>query len=174
MVPIGVGAYDTWSAFPVTAPVTPVWQDVDELPPDGTNYALSTLTIGNTFTCALQTLVGAGISGVVKSVKGRGLILKDNAATCAARLVARSATTDLTTAADLVATGTYAEVGLIMDTDPATAASWTMAGLDTLELGMVERSNTAVSKTRCAAVHALVFLGPLVRRQKPVKLHRWV
>lgn len=142
------GTYTAWTG------ATPKWDQVDEVPPNSTDSLDSTLTVGDAYTAAVATGSASFIHGSVKSVKPCVSILRVGAAP-ACRLRLRSNTTDHDTTADVGGAFSVLIAGMILNTDPATSATWTLKGLDTLEVGAIERST--VNKTTLVQVCIMVW-----------------
>lgn len=140
------------------------WQNVDEVPPDiNTTYLLSTLTLNDASTVILETLANAGyVSGNIGAVLAVFFTTRDAGGTAKARFRLRSGITEVDTSADLsigTGPGTSPVAAMFFTTDPATTAAWTVAGVNAVEIGVIER-NSLAPKTRWTAGYLMVCITP--------------
>lgn len=157
--PAGDGTYTTWT---IGAGAGADWQNVDEVPHDSnTTYLLSTLTIGNASTVTLETLASAGyVSGSIQAVLANWYTTRDAGGTAKVRFRFRSGATEVDTGADLsMGASTYYSSTMLLTTDPATSAAWTVAGVNAVEIGVIER-NSLAPKSRWTAGYLLVCIAP--------------
>lgn len=127
------------------------WENVDELPPDGsTTYLLSTLTAGNEQYCVFEDL--PAITLPICAVKALAVCLRDGASN-GAYIVRIKRGADASSSASLTSTSTYVGKGLVADVDPSTMAAWTVAGVNGCEAGVVE--NSAAERTRVTAIYLM-------------------
>ena len=155
--PISDGTYTTWT---IGAGSGSKWQIVGEIPPDGdTSYLLSDGTINHAYTANLQTSTTLGIqsTATVNAVKAWNSVRDNGAGGSNYRLRLRSNTTDNDTV-NTSSNGTYGFIQKFYTTDPATSASWTVSGLDTLQTGAVDGSGSVLK--RMTATGALIFYTP--------------
>jgi len=157
MVPNADGNYTTWT---VGAGPADKWDCVNGIPYDAGSYLLSTLTVGQAYTAALQSSADAGISVIsIFAVRAIAICTRDGAANSTIRLRLRSTTTDSDTASDRAIGAGVSATTKIYPTDPATAAAWTESGLNGCEVGAIERETT--DKTRLLAAYLMVDYVPL-------------
>lgn len=131
---------------------------VNEIPPDGnTSYLVSTLNIGDAETESLQDSGTVGITGTVHVVKVVNSCIRDGAANGTLRTRLRSGSTNSDTAGAAIGVAYEARSNL-SETDPATAAAWTVSALDSVESGAVESETT--DKSRMTFTSVMVYYTP--------------
>jgi hypothetical protein len=150
LVPDGDGTYTTWT---VGAGGGDDWTNVDEVTYDGdTTYLLSTTSVGDASTVTLESSASKSISGTIDGVKAL-VIVKRNTSNSKIQARIRSGSTDSDTA-NITIGSTYSAIGYILETDPDTAAAWTVGGINGVEIGAEERS--ASVSTRMTAAYLMV------------------
>ena len=157
MVPDGDGTYTAWT---IGAGGGADWTNIDDpVSNDGdTTYLLSTSVDGEASTATLESTLSAGISGTINAAKAVAIVARNGSSTHSNELRLRSGATDSDTTA-YISPAAYALIGKVFATDPNTAAAWTIAALDAVEVGVVEATAAAV-KTKCTAVGLMVDFGP--------------
>lgn len=145
--PNATGNYTAWANGAGTAPT-----NVAEVPKtDDTGYITSS-TSGEAETEAMDSAATGGVAGTIGAVKGVAFI-RDEGGVSSVALRVRSGITDSdNTASNQIVV--YVPQFKIFSTDPNTAAPWTNAGIDGLEVGVVNSANVAV---RCTALYAMVW-----------------
>lgn len=133
IVPVGVGNYTEWTTL-VGAPTH--WQAEDEIPPDeDTSYVESaTLDQRDTYVMGNITPASATINGIQVLMRARTTLA---GAAEIARLY-RNAGVD-SQGADIALQTTYNYAIEVLELDPITAAAWTVARINSLEMGAVVR-----------------------------------
>lgn len=145
-------ANGTYQTFSVGAGSGSHYQIVGEVPQDGdSSYLVSTLVADNAETEQLAD--AAADVGVISCAYAVAIVKRDGASAGAVRTRLRSGSTDSDTNNNYAVTAAYTSVGKLYDTDPATAAAWTRAGLNGCEVGVVEKS--ATNRTRLAAAYLM-------------------
>jgi hypothetical protein len=151
MLPSADGNYTTWT---IGAGSGDKWQQVDDLPHDSdTSYLVSTLTVDNAYTAAMEAAANAGISGTINTVKSIIISKQDGAGSGTYSRRLRSGSTD-SDGSNTNSSASYATASRMFATDPATSAAWTISGLDGVEVGIVEKET--VDKTRITAIYLMV------------------
>lgn len=154
--PIGDGAYTAWT---IGAGGGADWTNVDEAPYDSnTTYLLSTKSVGDASTVTIQSCDTVGVYGAITTIMGYWMIVRNAATTPSVKLRFRSNATDYDSAA-FTPSALYALYAIIQNTDPATSAAWTHAGIDALEIGVVENSTSQA--TRWTAGYLMVEVEPV-------------
>jgi len=125
----GAGNYATLSGGTGTT-----YTEVDEVPTDSDTTYVASAAANEASTYAMQDSATAGVTGNISAIKAMIRVKNDAAGNSATIMKVRSASTD-SDMASLIASGSYASRIKVMDTDPATSASWTTGGLDGLEVG---------------------------------------
>lgn len=157
LVPKGAGNASTWTP---TGGSGADYERTDEIPPNSTDYILSTLNIGDAHTFDMTDNATSGVSGTIHSVKSF-FWLRRETATGSVLLRLRSGTTNADTGAVAISSSTLSERQLIHNNDPATGAAWASATpIDTVQLGVVENSNTATANTRASALYLNILYNP--------------
>lgn len=134
------------------------WRDLDEMPTDGDTTYLKSTANGNAVTVNLESAANAGISGTVKCVKTLSSTVRDGAANSTMQARIRSGSTDATSG-NAGVLGSYGlRAARLLETDPATGAAWTIAGLDGVEAGVVD--NDATDRMRVSTVALAVDFVP--------------
>ena len=138
MIPNGDGTYTAWT---IGAGGGADWENVDEVPNDGTTtYLLSTLTIGEASTVTIESAATAGISGTILAVKPISIHSRVTLS-ASPKLRFRSGATEVDSAAISQGTGAFVAASVNV-TDPNTSAAWELAALSSLEVGMVGGSSS--------------------------------
>lgn len=156
MIPDSDGYASTWTvgAGPVNK-----WDCVDEIINDGdTSYLLSTKVLDNIYSAALQSAAGAGISGRVNAVKALAFVKRDGASNGAVRINFRSGAVNRQTSANTGTGAAYTFPGETFEIDPNGSIAWSVSALDSIEVGVAERSTTQFS--RCSGLYAMVDFDP--------------
>lgn len=142
------------------------YQDVDETPPhDGDTSYVTSSTSGHAETWTLESAASAGITGTVLAVSAV-LIVRDEGGSSALRYRLRSGSTNSDSSSNNDPGATYAGRGRWLDVDPATGVAWTLAALDSIEIGVLNNANVAA---RCTFGMVEVLHEPAVastRRQR--------
>lgn len=128
LLPSGAGATTAW-----TPSAGANYACVDEVPPNADTDYVSSATAGQTDTYAFGDLSVAS-SGVVKAVQATVQARKDDAGSRSLALIARPGGTDRVGATQAVA-DTYATYPQVWDTNPDTAAAWTVAEVNASVFG---------------------------------------
>jgi len=156
----GNGTYTAWASD---------YTAVDEVPANGdTDFITSTLTTGDAETVNLTDCSVDGIKNQIFAVKPLTICRRDGASNGTMNLRVRQGGTDTDNGADFTSTSAYTACGRIRTANPTTSGPWTVAALDSLEVGVVERS--AANKSRCTWIGAVVewvalpARGPMFRR----------
>lgn len=149
LVPSANGNYQAWT---VSSGASSHFTYVDEVPHNSSTDYLKSTANTQAETEAFTDTAAAGISGTVNAVRVLAIVLRDGASNGSIKVRARSGSTDSDSAA-ASSTNAYAERGLLLLTDPATSAAWTLSGIDGLEGGLVEQSTNF---TRMTAVYGMV------------------
>lgn len=139
-VPSANGNYQTWS----NSAGGSHYQSVDEIPPNTTDYLISTDSVGDAETEAMQNTATVGIADSIKAVKSSISYAKDGASSGLIKQRLRSGSTD--SDGEILSSSSLAWDSRIFDRDPATKTLWTAAGFDGCEVGAVE--NDATNRTR--------------------------
>lgn len=120
------------------------WENLTELR-TGTDstYLVSTKTVNDASLVTLETTATAGISGTVAGVKSVYYLQRntEELQNGTFLLRCRNGTTNADSS-NGTSTSTLAAYQLIHNTDPNTSAAWTTGGLDTVELGVVEKETS--------------------------------
>jgi len=142
----GAGTYTAW---------TGTYADMDEVPHDSdTSYVNSTGTSGAE-TGTLESAASAGITWTPRAVKSVAILKEASSTTTLAAVRLRSGSTDSdSTAADVGGT-TYVAFQKLHVLNPDTSADWTLAALDSLEVGVVKGNDA--SDVRCTAAYVMVY-----------------
>lgn len=168
LLPNANGNYQTWS---IGAGAGSHYENVDEVPHDSdTTYLLSSLGSGDAETEALQATATVGISGTIAVAKSVAIAKRNGGTNGAVRLRLRSGSTDSDTSADATTTASYALLGRIYETDPATSSAWTTSGLDAVETGLIERSTTNASRLTFTALMVDFVASTEITADVPVAL----
>lgn len=150
MQPDGNGNYTAW---------TGTYTDVDEVTHDSDTTYISTSTNGAAETVTLESAASAGITGTPNSVKSWAMVRDASGiAGTAFQVRLRSGSTDNDTNSTTPGS-TYELRAKIYDTDPADAGAWTLADLDSLEVGV---EANAVTAHRCTQLCVMVDYTPSV------------
>lgn len=128
VLPTGAGATTAW-----TPSAGSNWQCVDEAPPTGDTDYVSSSTAAQTDTYACGDL-SVATSGTVKAVQASVLARKDDAGSRSLALVARPGSTDRVGATQAVS-DSYARYAQVWDTNPDTAAAWTVGEVNSSQFG---------------------------------------
>lgn len=153
MKPSADGNYTTWT---IGAGAGDKWQQIDEVTHDSnTTYLLSTGTIGQAYTAALESTTTAGIAGPINGSRMM-LIVARNSAGAAILTRIRSSSTDSDGISNTLGAA-YAVISRLAATDPATGVAWTAGGLDGAEVGAVENATT--TQSRLTAAYMMVDEG---------------
>lgn len=129
----------------------------DTLPADNDTTYIKNPAAASISTFNLQNVAGVGITGTVQGVKPWAKIREDTSVTSSQflRLISGGTTSDNATGFN--GTTTYVWLHKFHATDPNTAAAWTLAALDAIEVGVREANAVA---DRCTAVGAQVYFDP--------------
>lgn len=141
--PSGAGNYTAWTGD---------YTAVDEVPHNSDTDYVSSSTSGDAETVALESGASAGLVGTPLSVKTVAIVRDEGGASAVQVRLRSGATDDDTTSNDPGAT--YIARCKIYNTDPATGAAWTVAGLDAAEVGVENNANVAL---RCTALYLMVW-----------------
>ena len=150
LVPNASGTYQTWTNSTSTCSH---WSCVDEVPPTTTDYMLSTGVVGDAETEAMQDTATVGITGTVNAVKSYANQIRNGAISGSIKLRMRSGATDSDTGSALASGSSVSEMERLYNTDPNTSAAWTLSGVDSVEVGLVEN---ATNTTRMHVTYAMV------------------
>jgi len=133
IVPTGVGNYTNWATL-VGAPTH--WQAEDEVPPDeDTSYIESAvLNQQDTYAMGNITPASATINGIQVLMRARTTLA---GAANIARLYRNAGVDDQ--GADIVLQTSYNYAREVLGLDPITAAAWTVARINSMEMGAVVR-----------------------------------
>lgn len=156
--PTGDGTYTAW-----TGGTTGTYTDVDEVPHDSDTTYIGDSTSGNAETTAVQTGTQAGLIGTPKSVKAL-VVVKDEGGVSSVKLRFRSNTTDGTDTTAVDPGASYVLLAKIFNTDPATSDTWTIGGIDTLQVGVVNNASVAA---RATALYTMVWENGVVANATP-------
>ena len=149
-----VEADGNYTAWTIGAGSGDKWQQIDEIPYDSdTSYLVSTLNINDAYTAALKSATSEDISGTINTIKSIIICKQDGAVggTYARRL--RSNTTD-SDGANATSVSVYGAGSRMFATDPATGVAWTVSGLNSVEIGVVEKES--INKTRITGIYLMV------------------
>lgn len=143
--PTGNGTYTAW---------TGTYVDVDERPPNTTDYALSTSTIGDaeTVNIADASTLRINSGDTIRCVAPLIAVRRDGASNGAVSGRFRSGSNFDATANSATSTA-YLGLSQFYATDPNTSVSWTDAGFNAVEVGVVEAS---ANKSRMTTAGAIV------------------
>jgi hypothetical protein len=128
VLPSGAGATTAW-----TPSAGANYACVDEAPPNGDADYVASATAGQTDTYAFGDLSVAG-AGTVKAVQATVQARKDDAGSRSLAVVARPGGTDRVGATQAVG-DSYALYPQVWDTNPDTAAPWTVADVNAAQFG---------------------------------------
>jgi hypothetical protein len=128
VLPTGAGATTAW-----TPSAGANYAAVDDAPPNGDTDYVSSATAGQTDTYACGDLAVA-TSGTVKAVQATASCRKDDAGSRSVALVTRPGSTDRVGATQSVL-DTYSMLPQVWDTNPDTAAAWTVAEVNASQFG---------------------------------------
>ena len=129
LYPNGAGTYTEW-----TPSTGSNWQNVDDATThDGDSTYNSTATAGNRDLYTLTNL--ATVTGTVQGVRGHMKARKDDSNVRELALFSRSSTTETTGATEALGVSYVQYDGAVQETDPATSAAWTIAGVNALQFG---------------------------------------
>ena len=129
ILPSGAGATTAW-----TPSAGSNFQCVDDVPPNGDTDYVSSATAAQTDTYAYGDL-SVATSGTVKAVQATVQARKDDAGSRSLALVARPGSTDRLGGTQAVA-DTYAMYPQLWDSNPDTAAAWTVAETNASQFGV--------------------------------------
>lgn len=149
--PTGDGNSAQWAAG--TAPSD--YTTVDEIPANATDY-IQCGTGGNQR--HLVTLQDCATVGIIKdpdAVKAWVKVRENTTVTSNLKITFRSNGTNYDSSGINTTTALVSKHA-IRTTDPGTGAAWTIAGVNALEIGVLEVNNVA---QRCSAIHALVLFN---------------
>ena len=149
----GVGTYTDWT---VGAGAGADWENVDEIPHDSNTTYLLSVNSGDASTVTLESAAAAGISGVIKCVKGVLVVRENVIATSAHSIRVRSGSTDSDSSDANLITQFRTQVRLL-ESDPADGLPWTTADLDGLEVGGVQNN---AAQIRMTAAYVMVDFDP--------------
>ena len=152
-VPNAIGTYQTATVGAGAGH----YQAVSEVPEDGdTSYLVSDGVATDAETETIQNHTASGANGTVNCVRSYIITKRDGGTNGSIKIRFRSNTTNSDGTA--FATGaSYSQNSLFYDTDPATSIAWTLSGLDTLQVGIVENS---ANKSRITAAYAFMDTTP--------------
>jgi hypothetical protein len=154
LVPDGTGFYNAWSGS---------WADVDETPHDSSTTARLAGAAGTAFTQDLKatsTLVAQ--VGTVYSTMALD-ILNGGIANQNAKVRLRSGATDSdSTDTTDISAGSYECRQKLYLTDPATAGSWTVSAIDSVQVGAVATDGNQIRCTLCG-LEILYTVGAITR-----------
>lgn len=147
------------------------FNDVDDLPNDGTTTIILTSDDPNAETVNVEDTDTVGIGGVINGVKNIAIARRlTNAATNIQARLRSGGSTVNTTDYDITKDN-FELIADIHATDPATSAAWTRAGIDAVEAGVLH--NQAQSRQLdCTAIYVSVdytpasLPGPSVRKTR--------
>jgi hypothetical protein len=131
-LPSGAGNYTQW-----TPSTGANYACADETDPNNDTDYVSDATTGNKDTYALTDLATTG--GTVRGVVLKAFLKKTDANTATFNLGVRSSTTD-SWGSNQSPTTSYASYEQVVETDPATSAAWTIAGVNAVEVGIRNNS----------------------------------
>lgn len=135
------------------------WEAVDEIPHDSDTTYIGSSLLTQASTVALESAASAGIAGAVKAVKSLTVIRDETVASSISTRLRSASTNDDTTGRD--PGNVYVANAKIYVTDPATAAAWLLAALDSIEVGVLNNLSVGV---RCTLACAMVlFINPIPR-----------
>lgn len=129
--PNATGTTNDWTASTGTA--ANGYQLLDETAPNGDTDYLSSSTVNQLFTYGVENLSNA--TGTIHGVQTCLYARKDDAGTRTVAPVCRSGTTDYV-GSNVNLGDTYAYLLSIRETDPDTAAAWTVSGFNSAEQGV--------------------------------------
>jgi len=129
VLPGGAGASTLW-----TPSAGSNYQCVDDVPPNGDTDYVASATAGQTDTYAFGDLSVAS-AGTVKAVQATVVARKDDAGSRSLAVVARPGGTDRVGATQAVG-DTYAAYTQTWDTNPDTAAAWSVAEVNASSFGV--------------------------------------
>jgi hypothetical protein len=152
MDPDGDGAYTT---FTIETGSGSDYQVVDEVPFDSADRLQSTLVDGEASTVSLESAASAGITGTIHAVKAIAHVARAAASNSTMNLRLRSNTTNSDGADESITAATYSARQLVHVVDPATAATWDLSALGSIEVGVVEAETT--DRTRVSALRVMVL-----------------
>jgi hypothetical protein len=127
LLPNGAGATTAW-----TPSAGSNYACVDEVPPNADTDYVASATAGQTDTYAFGDL---SVTGAVKAVQATALARKDDAGSRSIALVARPGSTDRVGATQAVL-DTYTAMTELWDTNPDTAAAWSVAEVNASSFGV--------------------------------------
>jgi hypothetical protein len=160
MQPDGNGNYTAW---------TGTYADADEIPVDDDATYWTSSSSGDAETAALESYTTAGISGTVRAVKSVAVI-RDEGGSSAIQVRLRSGTTDNDTTNNDPGS-TYRGRCKVYTTDPADSGAWSLADLNSLEVGV---ENNAAVAARCTMVCVMVdFSTATASTGLPVFVHHY-
>jgi len=151
-----LNAYAAGSDNGWTAGISPSdWTDTSETVPDGDLTYVATTTSGDAFTVKIVPTGNLNISGQVAAIKSC-CVARDAGSTAMHQRVRSGSALAQTTDTD---PGTsYVLLAQVLATDPFTNAPWTLAGVDVVEVGMV---NSTTSAARLTYASVMVDYNPM-------------
>jgi len=144
LLPNGAGFYDQW---------TNDYTYVDEVPHDSGSTVRQETTINEVFTQAMTPTSGlAAQAGTIYAATAFSVEINDAGGTIILRL--RSGTTDADTSAFGPGVSYVAQQRLFL-TDPATAGSWTVSAIDSVEVGAKRATSSGTSTVTLIGLEVL-------------------
>ena len=154
LLPTAAGFYNAW---------TGTFADVDDVPHDDSATYRSEATANDAFTQGLAptSSLAAQVSIVKASMHFAFLIATGANTNCYIRLRSGGTDADGASTTDLP-TGAYTCRQLLRTTDPATSSAWTVSGVDSAEVGVVNIDNL---EARCTllGLEVLYSVGDVTR-----------
>lgn len=154
MLPDGNGSTAQWTAGTGSSN----YAEVDEIPPDTTTYIQNAASASQLHLVTLESCSSAGISGTISAAMAWTQLREDTTGSSAMHLRIKSSGTNSDTSAFNGST-TYTNLFQLRTTDPNTSAAWTTAGLDAVEIGVLEDNAFA---DRCTVLGMMVNFNPYV------------
>jgi hypothetical protein len=131
LVPVGNGFYTNG----VANGAGQLWQCVNSVPPDDDLTYINGLLSGQAYTA----VVGGNILGTINTYKAYARLTKDGVTNSNQSLRMRSGGIDTDTASTAVAS--YQVFQKLFDKDPATGLAWTLGGINSSQVGVLQQDN---------------------------------
>lgn len=166
LIPDASGTYQT---FTIGAGSGSNYQVVGQRPPSlTTSYLVSSGTIGNAETEAMQPASAKSITGSILSVNPFIMMARNGATNGSVKRRFRSGASNFDTTSGFATTASASYTGTVYETDPNTGLAWDTSGIDGVEIGLIENS---ANKSRMASAFLLVVFDDVTPTGGPAPHH---